>query len=243
MKSLSAHQSPATRAAHRLLASLSVGLILMAPWSGFADGTEDQNELLRQNGIAAETAELIAYLQRLLPDPAKRVEVEALVAQLSNPDFAKREAAMGKLATSGEVGRDLIAEAKESDDLDLRLRCGRILGELDSDRQAELRRSLTLAALQLLRARHDPGAVPVLLETIALLDDPYVGDVAAEALWASANPMRIDILAPALDHPDKQVRAAAIVALEIAGGRVWSDGSRHCSRARSRRSAWPQRGH
>ena len=126
---------------------------------------------------------------------------------------------MKMLSSCGEAARDLLTQAMKSNDLDVRSRAGRILRVLDSGEQLQLRQSLTLAALQVLRSRRDPKATPVILSTLELLGEPYARDMAAEALWASAAAAHIDLLTVALDHEDIRVRSAVIVALEVAGGK------------------------
>ncbi|NNM30699.1 MAG: HEAT repeat domain-containing protein [Akkermansiaceae bacterium] len=139
-----------------------------------------------------------------------------LVEQLAAPAFADREAASKALSVVGEAARPLLTEAARSDDPEVQARVRKILSQLESGSQ--LRQSLLLAALKILRARGDAGAAPAILATLASPCDNHTGGLATEALWASAAPVHLDLFAGALDHEDQRVRAAAIVALEAAAG-------------------------
>ena len=192
--------------------------IVLAPLAAVADGVSEELELLRQNGVVGDTASVLAYLQRLQPDPGLQVEIAAAVDDLADEAFASRLGAFRKLTGYGEAARDLLGKAALSEDPEVSLQSKRLLQLLDSGEQVKLQRALTLAALEVLRSRGEPEASPTILATLGILDDAYARDVGAAALWASVDATQIDTLEPALDDADLSVRAAALVALEIAVG-------------------------
>ncbi len=179
---------------------------------------DEHLQLLQKNGIATDTDSIVAYLRRLQPDAKVWNEVAALVEQLSSTDFSQREAATRRLPTFGPVARHLLTKAAKSDDAEVVWRAEKILGELDSGRPMELRNSLVMAALQVLRSRGEARATPVLFDILATLDDPAMCDVASEAIWASVDQTHAMLPMKRLASENERVGAASIVALEIAAG-------------------------
>lgn len=199
------------------LSIFALGLVLAAFFEpSCADDGPEQLELLRKNGIATETDAILTYLGRFLPDPQRETEIVRLVEQLADRDFAKREAATKALPAFGDAARELVSEAAQSSKLEIRRRAIKILEQLDVESQ---RRQLLLpAALQVLQSRRASKAVPFLLAVLTVRVDPYARGEAAEALWASVTASHVELLMGALNHEHVELRAAAIVALEVAGG-------------------------
>lgn len=179
---------------------------------------QEHLQLLEKNGIATDTDGILDYLDRLQPDARVWDEIAALVGQLSSSEFSEREAATSKLPTFGPPARPLLEKAALSKDAEVVWRAEKILGEVDSGRDMELRRSLVLAALHVLRARGQARATPVLFDTLAALDDAAMCDVASEAIWASIDQTHAMLPFKKLASENVRIGAASIVALEIAAG-------------------------
>ena len=200
---------------------ICVGLLAFAfaPTSPLsAQEASDAELILRQNGVGTETAELIEFLQRLQPDAKRQEEIAKLIKQLSDTEFSVREAAFKKLPTFGDAARRLVTEASKSKDPEVSWRCEKILEQLSSEQTIVLRQSLTTAALQVLTARTDANATPAILQALPILPDEHTQSIAAQALWACADASHAKLLERSLDHKTAGVRAAVIVALEIAQG-------------------------
>lgn len=193
-------------------------LLSLFPLALATEQPVEELELLRQNKIATATPEVICYLQLLLPSPQQQIEIAELIEHLSNPEFARRRAAFKSLTRYGEATRELLTGGAQSADPEVRGRSRALLQLLDSEEQNRLRQSLTRAALRVLKSRRDAQSLPVILGTLEVLTEAPARDGAAEALWASADPSHLEALTTALDHKNLHVRAAAVVALEVAGG-------------------------
>ena len=193
-------------------------LLPLFPLALAAEEPVEELELLRQSKIATATPEVIGYLQLLLPSPQQQIEIAALIEQLSHPGFARRQTAFKSLARYGEATRELLTGAAKSADPEVRGRSRTLLQLLNSEEQKRLRQSLTRAALRVLKSRRDAQSLPVILATLETLTEAPARDSAAEALWASADPSHLETLTAALDHKNLHLRAAAVVALEVAGG-------------------------
>lgn len=185
-----------------------------------ADEAADSVRLLTEHGIASDTPSILAYLTTLQPSDKLTKQVSQLVGQLSDPDFKARERASKELASIGEGARSQLQAAVKSSDPETSWRAGKLLQQLDTQEQAQRREMLVLAALKVLKSRHDPAAAEVLLATIPLLTEGTTYHVACEALWASVHPSQVQLLLPLLASPQLLQRAAAIVALEIAAADV-----------------------
>ena len=182
------------------------------------DGPREQLELLAQHGIRSDTPELLAFLNRLQPSEKLQAEIAQLIKQLSDTEFNKREEAFKKLPTFGEAARRQLSEATKVDDPEVSWRAGKILKELNSEDESRRRAALTGSVLEVLKARRDPSAAPVILATVPLLNESHTRDVALQALWACVESSHADALRAALEHKSPHVRAAAIVGLEKAAG-------------------------
>lgn len=202
--------------------------IALAPSKGrAAEQPAEQLRLLAEHGIEADTASLVAYLRRLLPDKKRQAEIAALVKQLSDVNFAAREAASKKLPSFGEAARPQLEAALTSKDPEVRLRAKKALAQLDSDNQSRRRESLNLAVLAVLKSSRDPEAAPALLAVIPALTDDASRSAACEALWACTTAQHADALFQAINRDTARhditqnnaaQRAAALVALEVATG-------------------------
>jgi hypothetical protein len=116
------------------------------------------------------------------------------------------------------VAKARLLEAAKSKDFETAWRSARILKQLDSDGLRLIRNSQILATLKILKSRSEAKAVPVLLQTLPLLDDAQMQDAANEAIWNSADATHATLLRKAIADENQIVKAAAIVALEVALG-------------------------
>ncbi|MEQ8785452.1 MAG: hypothetical protein RIC55_04105 [Pirellulaceae bacterium] len=177
---------------------------------------DEELQLLRRNGVAADTESILGFLRRQQPSAAQQREIDALIKQLSSAKFAEREAATRKLAQLGPAARAGLVEMAQSKDLEAAFRSKRILQQLESDQHA--RDAMMLAALQILKQREQSESAPVLLRTLPLLEDVHMRGLASEAIWACTEATHAALLREGLADEDQQVQAAALVALELALG-------------------------
>lgn len=190
--------------------------------AAYADGDDaaarQQIALLTKHGIETDTAGLLQYLQRLQPNAELQQEITRLTKLLGDGGFLEREKAYRKLGTFGSAARDQLLKATKSSDPEVKWRAGKLLEKLDSGTELELRNSLLLATLEQLKRQKSAAAAPVLLKTIGRVQESYLSDAATQALWVSVNSGHAKLLTEAIKDKAISVRAAAVVALEIAAG-------------------------
>lgn len=201
---------------------LLTGAILFAALA-HGEGKADSLLLLEQNGVDTETAGLIAYLSLLQPDEKRQAEIARLITDLGSSEWRAREAASSRLVLLGEPSKAKLTEALKSPDAEVRWRAEWILANPDFAHESHARRSLTRAVLEVLKARGEGQAVPMLLKTISVLNDAVAQGSAAEALWACVDASHLDDLKAAIADGSTPLKAAAIVALEVAA----ADGGAH----------------
>ena len=186
------------------------------PATLLADDIGDQLKLLASHGVKSETADLVAYLQRLQPNEKLQAEIAQAIEDLSSPEFRVREDANKKLPTFGEAARAQLNEALKSKDPEVSWRAGKLLKELDSDDLAQSRQALLMATFAVLKSRGDASAAQTILATIPVLTDDTTRGAASEALWSCVDESHLEKLKSSLASKNIHQRAAAIVALEVA---------------------------
>lgn len=182
------------------------------------DSLDQQLRLLNSHDIASDTGSILDFLRRQQPSAKVGREVDELIRQLSSTKFSDRESATRKLADYGFAAKARLVEAAKSKDFETAWRSAKILKQLESDRSRWLHDSLVLAALQVLKCRKDAETVPVLLRTLPVLDDPQMQELASEGVWGSTDSTHAQLLRKTLADENPTVKAAVIVALEIALG-------------------------
>eukprot|EP00913_Durusdinium_trenchii_P005655 g5273.t1 len=180
---------------------------------------QEQVQHLKNHGIATTTDGILEFLRRLQASSSQQKrELNKLIGQLSSARFAERTEATRKLLALGRVARARLMKAARSKDKEVAYRSGMILKRLDAGDQGALQRSLILAAFRILKVRKQGKAVPVLLRCIPGLEEAWLADAAFEAVWASTNTNHAALLQKALSHENQNLKAVAIVGVELALG-------------------------
>jgi HEAT repeat protein len=195
------------------LACLTAAVALAAaPPQG---GSGEDEALLRSNGIATDGPGLLAYLKKHYT-AATEAQIKALIEDLGDDDFEKREAASRALVGLGVRARPFLKAALGHPDLEVRSRAARCLKEAEAGGVAVM--ALTAAAVRRVGWLRPRGVVEALLDAIEAEDDEAMASevtsalAEAGALVGKADPL----LVKALTSSPKR-RAAAGVALARAG--------------------------
>ncbi len=176
-------------------------------------------ELLRANGVNPDASGAVAYLRQQLPNADVKSEIAALILLLDADTFDMRSEASIKLSTFGVSAERQLLVASKSGNAEVVYRARQLLMQLKSSSEVSRRRSILIAALQLLKEEPLADAVPVLVEISATISTPYIGNLASEAIWSSTNRSHAELLTKALEHENERIQSAAIVALELAIGK------------------------
>ena len=198
--------------------------VLLAVTPCHGDELSDQKRLLFKHGVETDAASLIQYLEDLQIDNQLDESIDAFVLELASDDWQLREAATKNLIKIGQPAYKKLITALKSPDPEVRWRAERALDSIDINNESYLRRSITLAVLDVLKSHGAPQAVGALLKTIPLVSDDQVArNSASEALWASCDASHVELFKSLISQEDVPTRAASVVALEIASSDAGQD--------------------
>jgi HEAT repeat protein len=166
----------------RLPLALAVACLL--PSAVCAAGDE---ELLREAKVAADGPGLLDYLRRHTLDAETEARVRALVRQLGDDSFDKRERASKALVALGGLARPFLRRAATDPDAEVARRARECLRQIDRGGPAA-EGSPQVAAAALRRVAHlkPAGAARVLLAYLASVQDEALAEEVRLALAAVA---------------------------------------------------------
>jgi len=172
-------------------------------------------QLLKDEKIGTETADLLALLRRQVVSDVSRKQIEDLIAKLGSDQFMVRNQASQQLIAIGQPAFAALKKATESKDVEIKTRAELCLQGLGKGAGPA-----PSAAVRLLVHRRATAAVPTLLAYF-----PFAGDAITEEQVLNGLAtlgVRDGKVAPellqALDDPAPLRRAAAACAIGRAGG-------------------------
>ncbi len=171
---------------------------------------------LRLAGIEPTPEGIRKYLEALRLSPGQLVQVRALLADLSHPDFQIRERATHGLIAFPYLPRAMLCTAANRDPETAQ----RVLRVMREARHADYER-LTYPVLRVVAERPVRGLAPLLLDFVPQWQEYYQAEVAVRAVTASAVPADGPLLRKAIaaERPGA-VRVAAATALAATSGRA-----------------------
>jgi hypothetical protein len=134
---------------------------------------------LRTSGIEASAAGAKAWLETLVATSGE-VDVDALIEQLADQNFDKRERATQELVRSGKTSQEKLRAAAESSDPERALRAKLILKSRETPKESPL-----LFVLQAAEQEKWPLGLPLLLKVRARAATPAEQEAAARAMVAT----------------------------------------------------------
>jgi len=146
---------------------LAIALVASRPFNaGAVEADADLKRLEKELG-GTDADRVLAYLETQRLTDAARAKLEALIEQLGDRQFRKREEAQKKLVEAGPVAQSLLHKATMHSDREIAARARRALSDIESGP----RRDLPLLALRhLVRLRHEK-AVEVLFQFLPSATD------------------------------------------------------------------------
>jgi hypothetical protein len=173
------------------------------------DATPDE-QLLREARVGVTPAALEAFFRRRTPTAADTRRAAALVRQLGDEDFVRREAASRELVRCGPAAEGALRQAQRDTDPEVAARATQCLEEI----APELDPVPVGAAARLLVARAPGRAGDVLLAHLPFAAEGAADEVADALATLASRPGRADAaLRGALADRRPVVRAAAARAL------------------------------
>ena len=168
---------------------------------------------LAEYKLEPTTESLAGYLTSLHPTPDRQQQLRALVAQLGDADFTRREAAMRELMRQVSGLAPILMEAAGGDNPEIRWRARLVLNQTDRES-----RSLLGAVLTVIHETKVAGLAQRLMPVLPLCSDESLRQQLRRALAATAGPADAGYLRQQLAAGDAQSRIAALVALAAALG-------------------------
>ena len=195
-------------AASVIMMSLTIGL--------HADERAEHLEVLKEIGIATDTASLISFLKLQVGDIDLEAKIAALIADLGSDRFAARQEAWAEILLIGSLAKKQLTAAAKSSDAEVAYRATQALGQIDSAAAADRRTATMRACLFFLKKQRAHQAVPMLFRIVDWLGPGYLQDTAIETIWACAAASQVMELENQLKRDKPILVATAIVAMSQA---------------------------
>ena len=198
--------------AHASVAALA-GLVALRAALGQAADDTHAVVTLKQHGIQPTAESVGQYLRGLHPGPDARAEMTALVQQLGDQDFLKREAATKQLLRMPVIAHDLLKQAVEGEDLEIRWRASLV------QRQADGRAARVLhAAFQAIQEQGLKGLAEPVVMALPLCKEEYMSQAARRALQSTSRPEDVELLLRSLASAQRETRVAGVETLPVVIG-------------------------
>jgi len=178
-------------------------------------GGDPHADLLTRYKVQPDADGIRSYLSGLV-DPKRAAQAAALIVQLGDNDYSKREAASRALLLLTSPPMGLLRKAADSPDLEVRYRARAILEKIEE--KAGRHDQVLHAALKTIQAKGLKGLASEILEAFPLCDQEYLRLAARDALKATTRPEDADQLRQAAKDPNAAIRATALFALSKALG-------------------------
>jgi hypothetical protein len=143
---------------------------------------DPDEETLRQAKVGGDGPALLAYIRERTPSDEDGRRVAALVKQLGDESFERREQASKALPAYGRLARGPLRAAAEDGDVEVAHRARRCLAEIESPIHMEV----LLAVLRRIARRSPDGAAEVLLRFLPFADDEVIEEAVGDTLAAVA---------------------------------------------------------
>jgi hypothetical protein len=192
-------------------------------------------QMLKAAGRATDDRALVSLLRQQVIDEKSRKHLQALIEDLGDDEFDRREKATAELIRIGLPALPYVQKASKDSDPEVKRRALRCLKEIDSPGKREALRDALLADLQLLALRKPKDAAEALLAYLPqVTSDEWLKVEVLNALEAVAvRQGRPDpAVTAALNSSDRLQRQTALGLLGRDGGvlarrtcrRVWVEG-------------------
>jgi hypothetical protein len=181
-------------------------------WGADDAGSSDEKRL-KDHRIPTDGAGLLEFFRKRGIETMSDARLRALVEQLGDDNFFKREEASRLLALAGGRAREALKAARKHDDLEVRYRAEQCLYQIDRDVSGSL--DLLCAAARVLARRNPPGAAAALLDYLGHAESSTVAEEIHHALAVLAvrNGKVEPVLVAALRDKSPRKRLAAALAL------------------------------
>jgi HEAT repeat protein len=192
-----------------------LGLVLLQPGPNPEPMEKTDEEILKEARLPVEPAGLVKHLRGLVPSSEQRQRAAALVEQLGDPVYAKREAAEEALAKMLPGAVAVLRPALRSPDPEIADRARVLLQGAEKDGLGTQWR----AAVRVLAKQPPPGLVETLLAVLPLcFDDATEEEILTVLVRLAGKGDKLpDVVVSALEDTDPARRAASALLLGRGG--------------------------
>ena len=178
-------------------------------------------ETIKAANLPFDGKALLEFYKKHTVSDENRTRLAALIKQLGEDDFDRREEASDEIEKFGVAAIGLLRQAERSGDIEIMRRCERCLKNIEKVPT----RTLASAAARLLAELKTEGTSEVLLNYLPLSEDESVADDVRLALAAVAmsNGKADPVLQQALDVKENVKRGAAAEAFARGGDKTVRD--------------------
>ncbi len=166
--------------------------------------------LLAEQSIKADAPGLIAYLRGVRPSADNQKLIASLIVQLGADDFQRRELAQRQLIALPRVPGEILREAAEGDDAELKARAQWVLAARAGGNTSS---SVAVACFKTISKQKVEGLAGLLLDVLPLYSEEFVLSAGREALRATAAEADAPILRKIARRGELEARVAAVAAL------------------------------
>jgi hypothetical protein len=174
-----------------------------------SDEIDHYVNVLTENGISENSASIGKYLHSIRPNSKTIQRLKALIAQLGDADFFRREQAMGELVRMPMLAPELLKQAAAGNDPEIRWRAKQVM-KLADHKTAQL----LYALFRVVSHRKLKGLTEPILLTLPLCEGEYLVGIANKAVVATASPDDLDLFLRTITKGDTRARVASIDALD-----------------------------
>src|SRR5438552_5613976 len=157
------------------------GLFSAVPAAGDGDAASDER-VLREARVPTDGPGLLRFLRGRTADAADEARLKALVRQLGDDSFAKREQATAQLVAAGARAKPFLKQAEHDSDLEVAHRARECRQRIEQGSTS----AVLAAAVRALARQRPAGAAQVLLNYLPAAEDESVAEEARVALAALA---------------------------------------------------------
>jgi hypothetical protein len=177
--------------------------------------TAEEEQILKDAKIASDGPSLLEFFRKRIVSARQLERIDALISRLGDEDFKVREQAAAELKGIGTPALARLRPALQDKDAEVRWRAGVTIAAIEQNNEG----SWIVAAARLLKARRQPGAVPLLLDYLPFAASAEVEEEALAALTVlGVRDGKVDpALGAALREKAPVKRAAAAMLVGWAG--------------------------
>ena len=153
-----------------LIGFVSIGLLTWLACAGDPPPLTQDEQALKQAGVALDSPALLDYFRRRTPTEERQAALKQLVAQLGSSTYAVRLKATSELIQAGRASLPWLRETLKHRDTETARRAQHCIQIIEQN----TRLGLSATASRVLADRKVPGTVETLVAYLPFIDEPWI---------------------------------------------------------------------